>query len=229
MFNLPLAAVDVVLTDLRLGPLGYPFEIPATDPGLRDTVWADLERHRFAYSGSLEPHVEEVLVTVARPAIRIDLFGYLSEDDPDGGLVRARGAGNGRSGVIAVQEGGVVRFTETDDLAEGLVGLLPQRSRGTARPVRFPGGVPEDELTGPHAAAAQAMRRVLTEPRVAAGCFACRYRDRDGENLTWLDTTSGRYAMQDATARDGQRWVGMVPADPSIVEDWIRECIEGRP
>ena len=79
-FNLSVAALDILGSQLGLNLRQFPLKIPALAKSMEETrsignaVWRDLYQHGLARNGRLDPDVEAALVALARPQVAVSLM-----------------------------------------------------------------------------------------------------------------------------------------------------------
>ncbi|OZM70891.1 ESX secretion-associated protein EspG [Amycolatopsis antarctica] len=137
-------AFDFLWEAMRIGELPYPLQVPshgATEDErilLRRSTNAELvTRGVRDPQGRLEPHVEQWLRLLARPAVSIDALHIPEYRMPP---VAILAASDGREAVIAIQDhqGIRVRPAYPDGLASEVVSLLPAGPRGSESSITLP-------------------------------------------------------------------------------------------
>lgn len=169
----------------------------------------------------LDPDLEGALRILARPAVRVEVFG---EQRVDGARpVRVLGTASGQVSVVAAQRpgdrpdrGGNIRLFagSSSILPARVVSLLPEYAAGTEPRRTAPlGRVREDSrdlvtvpVAGPSTTAR--MRRLLRQPRDGIGQIVVSARRADDTMrplavLCWIDIGGdGRYAVRTRTDVD---------------------------
>lgn len=148
-FSLSLAAFDLLWDQLGLGLPAPIFEVPSVGETMEDRarlrgiVYGDLTNRNLAFRGRLVAEVEEALVTLARFRTAMEVVGYLD----DGEKLCARGAHNGRTGVLAKKDEQTITFDviTPDALVPAMVGLIGTAQPGSGQSVTFPEANPEAE------------------------------------------------------------------------------------
>ncbi|NKY85974.1 ESX secretion-associated protein EspG [Nocardia veterana] len=176
------------------------------------TAWCDR---------TLDPDLEAALRVLARPAVRIEVFGEQGADEVR--AVRVLGTAAGHITVVAAQRagsrpdrGGDIRLFvgNSATLAARVVSLLPENSPGTEPRRTAPlDRVREDSrdlvtvpVSGPSTTAR--MRRLLKQPRDGIGQIVVSARRGDDSMrplgvLCWIDVAGdGRYVVRTRTDVD---------------------------
>lgn len=256
-FSLSLAALDLLWEQLQLGTPVLIFQVPSVGETmddrarLRESVYRDLTARQLAYSGRLEPPVEESLVTLARFRHAIDVIGLLDNDE----RLCARIATNGRVAVAASLKDNIITFDvlRPEGLVHATLALIEDERPGPGQSVTFPESAPEtaprshgrhgrdDEEFGsvwqswrPPAGGyhpqQRAARTIWEKARHRFGFFTVYGRDRDGRAvnappLVWFDTAEGRYMGHTRPAPDGQAWTTYAPADNRRLGQQLSEML----
>ncbi len=199
----------------------YPLAVrlSARDSGERDAQLARLDEW---CSRTLDPDLEAALRVLARPAVRVEVFGRqgLGDQAPP---VRVLGAAAGHVTVVAAQRPGeaadrggeVLLFVGTPkSLAPRVISVLPERSAGSLPRHSAPlGRVREDSrdlVTVPVAGPSEParIRRLLKQPRDGIGQIIVSARRAGGDLrplgvLCWIDIVGdGRYTVHTRTEVD---------------------------
>lgn len=199
----------------------YPLAVrlSARDSGERDVQLPELYEW---CSRTLDPDLEAALRVLARPTIRVEIFGTQGPGDQEP-PVRVLGAAAGHVTVVAAQRpgetpdrgGDLLLFVgTTKSLAARLVSVLPERPAGALPRHRAPlGRVREDSrdlvtvpVSGPSEPAR--IRRLLKQPRDGIGQIIVSVRRGNGELrplgvLCWIDIAGdGRYTVHTRTEVD---------------------------
>ncbi|MQY19948.1 ESX secretion-associated protein EspG [Nocardia macrotermitis] len=166
-------------------------------------------------SRTLDPDLEAALRVLARPTVRVEVFGRQGPG-ADAPPVRVLGAGSGHITVVAAQRAGVTPDRGSDvrlfvgnakSLAPRLISMLPECAPGRGPQYSAPvGRVREDSrdlvtvpISGPSAPAR--MRRLLKQPRDGIGQIIVSALRGNGEMrplgvLCWIDVAGdGRYTV----------------------------------
>ncbi|MBF6060935.1 ESX secretion-associated protein EspG [Nocardia terpenica] len=173
-------------------------------------------------SRTLDPDLEAALRVLARPAVRVEVFGQHGANT-DAQPVRVLGAAAGHVTVVAAQRAGdladrgaeVRLFVGTPKtLAARVVSVLPENTVGTTPRHTAPlARVREDSrdlvtvpVSGPSTSAR--IRRLLKQPRTGIGQIVVSARRADDTLrptgvLCWIDVVGdGRYAVRTRTDVD---------------------------
>lgn len=199
----------------------YPLAVrlSARDSGERTAQLPELNEW---CSRTLDPDLEAALRILARPAVRVEVFGRQGPG-ADAPPVRVLGAAAGHVTVVAAQRAGTtpdrgsdVRLFvgNTKSLAPRVISVLPENAAGTGPRYSAPvGRVREDSrdlvtvpISGPSAQAR--IRRLLRQPRDGIGQIIVSARRGNGELrplgvLCWIDVAGdGRYTVHTRTEVD---------------------------
>jgi hypothetical protein len=241
-FALSLTEVDILSQTLGVNLRLFPFEIPsfgqlqADRKRIARSVFADLARRGLITYGELDPELSRALRTVADYRIAVAAMGQLEE----GKRLFARASATADTGVLAVQEGEVLRieFIRPTALAVTMVGLLPTADPGPGQSVTITkpaavGGRGAGE--GVFSPSADPVLRIvesyLNRPRTGSGFFAVSGKDRHNREirageLGWMDTDAGRYLnLSRPPGEDGQLHGTFSPADPARLTQRLGELI----
>jgi hypothetical protein len=248
-FSLSLAALDILLEQLKLGRAPTPFEVPHIGTTfeqraqVREAVFRDLESRGLLSRGRLDQDAELALHTVAKAPIAITAVAQL-----DGGKqLFARAASNGQYAVVAKQDQNSMIFTEVRPTAivPGIVDLLPVtpaaagQSVTVAKPAPKPPKHRLDEATSydpfakvatPRSTAPAQLRmveRIFQKPKLRIGQFSALVQGRRLTPTAWFDTDEGRYFVTSRNAEDGQSWLTYAPADNARIAHHLFEQLQG--
>lgn len=231
MIRLTPAQFDALWSDLGLGRLPYPLDVPRTG-----------RREHLAELGGDRSHAEALLHVIANHTTAIDLVADVR------GPVRALVAGDGRTGVL-VTAGEWVELTaiRPTGLVVSLLGVLPQQEAGPGHALSIPldvldraaelyegddsgdawGGELDERSAFVRAGLSTtdaSLMAELTTTRVAGGQFGVSHAgDRSPLVITWFDTPRGRYLM----VRDGD-WLSVAPADNGRIAARIDSLLAAR-
>jgi EspG family len=252
---------DFLWESVDLGELPYPLRVRSHGStedersALRQRVHRELmARGLRDHFGRLEPHVEDWLSVLARPALRIDALHIPDYQAPPVGILAAS---HGNAGVLVVQDadGLWVRSAVAEGLASEVVDLLPAGKRGTEASITLPvqealrippnrvpvtigGGVAapksrrrpslSDQVADPR----EAYARLGGQPRLRGGQLAANGRNevsgwRRSPVLAWFDTATGRYLSLSRPGTDGREWVTVAPADTKTLRSRFVEMVAG--
>ncbi|HEX7659679.1 MAG TPA: ESX secretion-associated protein EspG [Pseudonocardiaceae bacterium] len=229
-FNLSVAALDILGSQLGLNLRQFPLKIPALAKSMEETrsignaVWRDLYQHGLARNGRLDPDVEAALVALARPQVAVSLMFAAAAGQS---VTLARAGGTPRLAVLATQRGDVVlcRLGHLSDLVSMLMSLVPDapplphfrqlsvsreapqaRSRDDDE-AGFGGSIMERGVpSNPAGRDKEAARRVLCLPRQRAGTLEVIGDKQATVNVGWVDTRDGRYLTYTQRQSDGAIW-----------------------
>ncbi|WP_158887553.1 ESX secretion-associated protein EspG [Amycolatopsis anabasis] len=202
-------AFDFLWEAMGAGDVPYPLQVRshgATEDeriALRQRTNAELKARGIRdFQGRLEPHVEDWLALLARPAISIDALHIPDYQAPPIGILAAS---DGRNAVLAIQdaEGIWIRPAFAEGIASAVVDLLPPGRRGSEASITLPladalrtqpirsavpaavGGEPDgDEKKARRAPAkprTSLSEKVTTDPREAYAKLAGQPRLRGGQ------------------------------------------------
>lgn len=216
----------------------YPLAVrlSARDSGERAAQLPDLNEW---CSRTLDPDLEGALRVLARPDVRVEVFGRRGPE-PDAPPVRVLGAGSGHVTVVAAQRAGEMPDRGSDirlfvgnpkSLAPRVISMLPENVAGTGPRYSAPvGRVREDSrdlvtvpISGPSAPAR--IRRLLKQPRDGIGQIIVSARRSNGELrplgvLCWIDVAGdGRYTVHTRTEVD------IVPASAEAFTTALRPML----
>lgn len=228
--RLSLTTVDILWEHLRLGPAVFPFETPQHGETLRerasirDTVFADLERHGLARGGRCAHPLEQALSILTSAATTVTAVGSLGHGTP----LRARAAATTTTGVLAVLDGQhlVLRYVGSNHLVPAVVDLLPNERPGPGQSI----SVVEAAHTAGERLRLRTAQSYLARPRLRVGQFGITVRDPSGATRTaprlgWFDTDRGRYLCQATPGRDGGQWVTFAPGDDEQLKHYLETMI----
>jgi hypothetical protein len=171
---------------------------------LRQRAHAELQARGIRdRQGRLEPHVEDWLSLLARPALSVDALHIPDFQQPPIAILAAADGGNGGNGVVAIQDanGIWIRPILADALVSTVVDLLPAGRRGSEASITLPldealhtapirvsvaaSGVSEIDTDAAKAKRQPKARSSLsdraTDPREAYGKLAGQPRLRGGQ------------------------------------------------
>ncbi|GLZ27990.1 ESX secretion-associated protein EspG [Lentzea sp. NBRC 105346] len=235
-FRLTPEQYRILWTDLGLGGMPYPLDVPGTATSLRaDDLWSEL--------GDAGDRLEGLLRLLGDHVLAVDVVADQQ------GLVRGLSATDGTAGVLAVIRHDAVELTAIDPAAvvPEVLGVLQNTKAGKGNPVsvrvttmRAAEQCDEDDYEDdrpwgrePHAAEREVLARAGVAPsdaavlsdlinnRTAGGqlgvtCGAVR----SPEVITWFDTRSGRYLV---VSDDG--WLKVTPAGNTHITSRIDEIV----
>jgi hypothetical protein len=246
-YRLSLPAVDVLAQTLDVNLRQFPFDIPYFGEYQRDRVeiarqvFLDLGRRGLIRDGDVDPELTRALRTLSEYVITVGVMGTVDRTRE----IYARAAAAGETGVLAVKEGESLRveLIRPTALAVTLVGLLPpmDAAPGQSVTIAVPGGQHDsDDIMAPihsvRTAGEHQLRLAesyLNRPRTGTGFFTVSGRDRrtglerQGGQVTWIDTDAGRYlAVSRPPGEDGQARGTFSPADSTRLAQRLGELIE---
>ena len=137
-------AFDFLWEAMRIGELPYPLQVRshgATEDErrmLRQRAHAELQARGIRdRQGRLEPHVEDWLSLLARPALSMDALHIPDFQQPP---IAILAASDDRIGVVAIQDsdGIWIRPVLADSLVSTVVDLLPAGRRGSEASITLP-------------------------------------------------------------------------------------------
>lgn len=247
-YTLTLRDVDVLAQTLDANVRQFPFEIPSFGEFQADRqriareVFGDLGRRGLIRGADIDPELTRAFRVLSRPVVTVAVMGTVEKTRE----VYARGATDGETGVLAVQDGERsfrLELIRPTALAISLVGLLPKMAAGPGQSVTVTRPAPvrheqDDFLTpvyggGGNDQQLRVAASYLARPRTGTGFFSVSGRDRRtgkelrGGNLTWIDTDAGRYlTLSRPVGEDGQVRSTFSPADSSRLALTLGEMIE---
>ncbi|SHG50722.1 ESX secretion-associated protein EspG [Streptoalloteichus hindustanus] len=211
---------------------------------LAHRVVGELQQLGLAQGDRPDADLMEALQLLARP--EVEVYGwYAVGDRPTESVVAAV---SGREGVLAHLAGGRLRLRPVapEWLCDAAVSVLPP-----VRPIRGqhhnvptalleagPGrhGGDDDggsllESVGGGESEVDRLRRLLAQPRRAAGQFFAATRDRAGGRrrceypVNMVDTAEGCYLTHQVRGGDGQPWTVVVPADQRVLAERLGQVV----
>lgn len=249
-FVLSAREFDFVWTDLDLGRIPYPLDVPSNGgtmverDALKLEVYRELTERGIAEGGRVQPELEALLRVLSHPQVSVDSVGY------SGTALRALVAASGELGVMARLVDNRLRISEIRPtaLARSIVGTLPSKDAGPGWAMSAPlraltaaveptededpwGDDDEHEERAlrnagmsPDDAAAlselAANRKGGGQFGVTVGGATQRQARRLSTLVTWFDTHQGRYLM----VRENE-WLSLTPADGERIESRIMEVL----
>lgn len=252
-FECSMVELDIVGAALGVDVRPFPFQFP---------VFGDLlsERRRFVElvhrsltakglidGPSFAPVLAESVSLFGRGRLSIAMLGTAGEH-----TYCARATSDGRSGVLAVRSGELVRFDPItqDSLVHAVVELLPPLRPGPGGSVTITGPdgtAPRDrrdnedfsersylriDHTRTKAGGGQwaAAERIMALPRLGSGYFVVTVRGRNGREsepltMNWLDTEAGRFAVLPSVGPDGRTHVTYTPADLARLDQHLSRLV----
>ncbi|GLZ30190.1 ESX secretion-associated protein EspG [Lentzea sp. NBRC 105346] len=226
--TLSLPAFEVLWEDLRAGSIPHPFDIQSHGETVEErarikkAVHSDLESRNLARRGRPEPELEDALMLLARPELRIVALGM--PDTSADTLLRASVVARGSYAVLATQDDRAVNLSLVPDnaLIPALVNLLPPMRPGPGKPVTLPiEALKPQEQQGIRQTVrstanqdVQLFRQMMSTPPIGTGHFTVTLEQgRTKKNfppVTWIDTEAGRYLN---TPGRTPEWITVAPAD----------------
>jgi ESX secretion-associated protein EspG len=218
-FGLSFAAVDILSEGLQVNCRVYPFQIPSFGEFLEDrlriaeAIRDDLISRGLADHRDLAPEVVDAIRLLSGYQVAVAVMGDVEGDKK----VYARGAANGRRGMVARQEGQILQFelVRPESLARSVAALLPPAKAGPGQSVTITRATqtrlrPDEEMglrqqvtipRGTSTAQLRIAEEILRRERTGSGHFTVSSRDRFGKvtqapGLGWIDTDAGRYLVQ---------------------------------
>jgi hypothetical protein len=248
-FSLSLAALDILLEQLKLGRAPVPFEVPHIGTTfeqraqVREAVFRDLESRGLLSRGRLDPDAELALRTFSKAPVAIAAVAQL---DP-GKQLFARAASNGQYAVVAKQDQNSMIFTDVRPTAivPGVVDLLPLTPAAAGQSVTVAKPAPkrpkhrldDDSSYNPFAnvssprstapAQLRTVERIFQKPKLRIGQFSALVEGRRLSPTAWFDTDEGRYFVTSHNAEDGQSWLTYAPADNARIAHHLFEQLQG--
>lgn len=220
-FSLSVAAMDILSQMLGTNARLFPLEIPSVGQMQTDrlriarAVFTDLARRGLIQHGDLAEDLTLALRTLSDYRVAVAVMGCVGRvRGAKGKEIFARASTSADAGVLAVQEGQLVRLEliRPTALEAAVVALLPAAPAGPGQSVTLtrvaPGRHGGDDREG-YFSAVHGSRRssdhawrvaqsYLTRTRTGAGFFAVSGRARHGKDIRagevgWFDTDAGRY------------------------------------
>lgn len=247
-FSLSLAALDILLEQLKLGRAPAPFEVPHVGltgterANIRGAVFRDLESRGLFSRGRLDPDTELALHTFAQAPVAILAVAQLEADKQ----LFARACTNGQYGVVVKQDKNSLVFTDLRPTAivAGIVDLLPLtpaaagQSVTVARPTKRGSHRRDDNAYDPFANVARPrqassapsqvrmVERIFQKPKLRIGQFTPEAQGRRLTPTAWFDTEEGRYFVTSRDAENGQSWLTYAPADNARIAHHLFEQLQ---
>ncbi|SDD18025.1 ESX secretion-associated protein EspG [Actinokineospora iranica] len=231
MATLSLAGFDVLWSDLGLGAVPFPLEVPSHGDTLDERARIKavthrvLERDGLVRSGRPVPELEDALRLLAAPQLAVSLVVMLTAggERPRKALAVSRG----RQAVLAVQREQTVRLSEVRDTAVimSVVDLVPGNRPGPGRSITLsasrpvePGNLMRPALEQAGGPESRQLKAVLERPLLRAGILGLTSRTPQGKprrlpGVVWVDNDQGRYALSVTRGPDGAEWTTLTPAD----------------
>lgn len=248
-FSLSLAALDILLEQLKLGRAPAPFEVPHIGTTfeqraqVREAVFRDLESRGMVSRGRLDPDIELALHTFTKAPVAITAVAQLDRDKQ----LFARAASNEQHAVVVKQDQNSMIFQDVRPTAvvPGVVDLLPLtpaaagQSVTVAKPARKRAKhrLDNDNSYDPFANVAQPrstapaqlrmVERIFQKPKLRIGQFSAVVQGRRTTPTAWFDTDEGRYFVTSRNAEDGQSWLTYAPADNARIAHHLFEQLQG--
>jgi hypothetical protein len=239
---------DALGLDLRL----FPFRFPVHGELVDERVELIKVAHRTLTAKGLikgprfDADLEDLLDVFARGRLALAMVG-----SADGDNICARAVSDGRSAVLAVQQGQLIRFDPVTppSMVRTLLSLLPRHRPGPGRSVTItvdeaaPSQRPrEEDFLGrrylrpvePVQDTASTQRAIaediLRRPRLGSGYITVTAKGRHGRDsepltMSWLDTEAGRYAVIPSTGADGRTHVTYAPADQARMDQSLSHLV----
>ncbi|RJQ70749.1 ESX secretion-associated protein EspG [Pseudonocardiaceae bacterium YIM PH 21723] len=227
---------DVLWEHLELGPMPLVIKVPSPGRtfterrGIERKTWDDLEERGLGRQVGLDPMLERMLRTLARPDQEVDGRLWL------GRKIRVLAATRDDLSVLAVLDGGTLSLypATTGSLPRLAVGVLDHRQAGSGRSVTLRSADldagAEAAATAPGGLAGALVQRgvrpedadMLAGMVLGAqqrGQFGAAIRDRWARRhradrvIGFFDTERGRYAQTRRPAPDGVLWSAIYPVD----------------
>lgn len=228
--TLSLPAFEVLWEDLRAGSIPHPFDVQSHGETIEErnrikaAVHTDLERRNLARRGRPEPELEDALMLLARPELRIVAMGM--PDKKTETLLRASVVARGSYAVLVQQDDKSVNLNLVQDnaLVPALVGLVPQMRPGPGKLVTLNVAAlkqqPEQQQGFRQTVRTTAnedvrlFQQMMSSPPIGTGHFTVTLEQgRTKKNfppITWVDTEAGRYVNTPGRTPD---WITVAPAD----------------
>ena len=224
--TLSLPAFEILWEDLRAGSIPHPFDVQTHGETIEErarikkAVHADLESRNLARRGRPEPELEDALMLLARPELRIVALGM--PDTSADTLLRASVVARGSYAILATQDDRTISLNLVQDLVQSIVNVLPPMRPGPGKPVTLPTealkpqqqqGIRQTVRTTANPDV-QLFRQMMSNPPIGTGHFTVTLEQgRTKKNfppVTWVDTAAGRYLN---TPGRTPEWITVAPAD----------------
>ncbi|APU16379.1 MULTISPECIES: ESX secretion-associated protein EspG [Actinoalloteichus] len=249
-FVLSAREFEFVWTDLGLGRIPYPLDVPSSGKTmaeraeLRAEVYRELTDRGLVTAGTVSTELEALLRLLSQPKLSVDAVGHV------GRALRALAATDQELGVLATLVGDELRVSEIrpTSLARSIVGVLPVKEAGPGWAMSAPlhaltsavepaeeddpwGSDDDDEeralrKAGMSADDAAALSELAANRKgggqfgVTVGGATQRQARRSSTLVTWFDTHQGRYLM----VREDE-WLSLTPADGERIEGRVMEVL----
>ncbi|ASO21468.1 hypothetical protein FHR81_003109 [Actinoalloteichus hoggarensis] len=249
-FVLSARQFEFVWTDLGLGRIPYPLDVPSSGKTMAERVELKAEAYRelaergLVTDGTVSPELTSLLRLLSQPRLSVDAVGHI------GRPLRALAATDQELGVLATLAGDELRIGEIrpTSLARSIVGVLPAKEAGPGWAMSAPlhaltAAVESDEDDDPWGSddddEERALRKAgmsaedaaalaeLAANRKGGGQFGVtvggatqRQARRSATLVTWFDTHQGRYLM----VREDE-WLSLAPADGERIEGRVMEVL----
>jgi hypothetical protein len=234
---------DLLWTDLDLGELPYPLDVPshgytmAEREELGGQVFESLDAAGLIDGEEISRELGEWLALLGRPALSVDAL--LIGEVP----LRLLAAAGRRHGVLAVLDAAelALRPIAPGELVDAVAAVIGDAPAGRGEPVRLPretfsaamnafatkgheGFEWELSRAGVTGREVRALSTLVGARRTCSGQLGANGPGGRSPVLAWFDTEAGRYlAAVEAVA--GDRWVTLAPADGHRLVTHLAELV----
>ncbi|NKQ58703.1 ESX secretion-associated protein EspG [Amycolatopsis sp. K13G38] len=238
MIEISASAFDVVWSDLALGRVPPPLEVPSVGATGREreeiaeAVYDNLAARGLCRGRQLDASLTDRLETLAGAELYVECQALQG-----GELLRAVAAAGGKRAVLATQPSRTIGMSpiRATEIWSAVVDLLPW-DPGPGFGVTLPAAAlrsAEDPVFGDgggspaHEAQIREALAIQARPVTGGGQFSVRVREggklRRAGGLSWFRTDVGTYFGFIAPGRGGQDWATVAPADAARVTARLAE------
>jgi ESX secretion-associated protein EspG len=240
---------DVLWEHFRLGAMPLVVKVPS--PGktneeraqLEAQAWADLEARGLGRPVEVNPDIEDLLATLARPEREVDVRAYVGRN------IRVLAAATGNTAAVAELSDEVVTLRRASEsgLPSAALTVLPPIAAGPGRSVTLRTAEFEQAAanagrnrdgfgtallaTGLRSDDAEALVEMIKDV-AHTGNFGAAARDRLGRRrranrvVSFFDTEDGRYVQIRRPSVDGSLWTTISPADMRKLTHHVGELLD---
>lgn len=244
--RLDLGIVDVLADRLRFPLPVIPYDIPYTGrtPDERGEHLVDglrwLKKHNLATDSGIDPEVEELVLTWAKPEVLITMSAIETATDT---VYQYRSGWSGRYGFHSYLDGDavVIQDGRPSQVPYALLEMFPAVAALDANPA-VAHGHPGDDGDEDDLGIADVDPRMgglkpdegnlrvyfdAGQKLVRGGTVNLSTRDgkklESLESMKWVDTEQGRFVILTETTSDGATRVSFTPTDGDLIRWWITD------